>query len=187
MPVTAPDPPAIEQTQADSTQSKAADVVIPKWEDMSISSSIPSLDAVFDTPDSKDTDTPEYLQGTAKNAFSEAAFLQQWKAFAAEAKASGSISLYTLMTQHAPVLKEDYSVEVQVENGVQERLLAETKIDILNHLRKNLNNFSINLIPHMPKQAGKHKPVTNMERYQHMKQKNPVLDDLRKQFNLDFD
>ena len=162
-------------------------MVIPRWDDVDIAAAIPNLDTVFDTPETEETDTPEYLQGDAEQAFSEAAFLKVWNTFANSAKAAGRISLYTLMTQHPPKVNPDFNVDVLVENGVQERLLMESKIDILNHLRKHLNNFSIHLKPYMPQEIKQHKPVTAMERYQHMKLKNPLLDDLRKQFNLDFD
>src|SRR5690606_583352 len=103
------------------------------------------------------------------------------------AKAENKISLFTLMTANNPVLRENFIVEVIVENPIQQQLLIESKIDLLNLLRPSLKNFKIDLMPVLQKVDVVRRPVTDTEKYQAMVAKNPLLDQFRKEFNLGFD
>ncbi len=160
---------------------------IPKLKDVSISSSIPSLNSVFDEKESEKSDEPTYISGTEKNDFTEAEFLSQWKAFAEKLKVENKINLYTLMVANPPKLVGNFNVEVIVENGVQNHLLLNAKVDILNYLRQNLRNYSIELTPVIQTNTIVRKPITDIEKYQAMLAKNPLLDSLRHDFNLGFE
>lgn len=164
-------------------------LVIPKLTDINLGSKIPNLNTVFDEKKdsgSKNKD-PEYVQGTAEEPFGQEEFLKLWTEFSRTIKDQGKISLFTLMTANKPVLKENYTVDVIVENQIQQQLLVESKIEILNYIRQNLNNFKVDLIPVLQKSPTVRKPVTDAEKYQAMVAKNPMLDQLRKEFNLGFD
>ncbi|WP_118193137.1 DNA polymerase III subunit gamma/tau [Albibacterium indicum] len=164
-------------------------LVIPKLTDINLGSKIPNLNTVFDEKrdsGSKNKD-PEYVQGTAEEPFGQEEFLKLWTEFSRTIKDQGKISLFTLMTANKPVLKENYMVDVIVENQIQQQLLVESKIEILNYIRQNLNNFKVDLIPVLQKSPTVRKPVTDAEKYQAMVAKNPMLDQLRKEFNLGFD
>jgi DNA polymerase-3 subunit gamma/tau len=160
---------------------------IPKLKDVSISSSIPSLNSVFDEKESEKSDEPTYISGIEKNDFTEEEFLSQWNAFAEKLKVENKINLYTLMVANPPKLVGNFNVEVIVENGVQNHLLLNAKVDILNHLRQNLRNYSIELTPVIQTNTIVRKPITDIEKYQAMLAKNPLLDSLRQDFNLGFE
>lgn len=160
---------------------------IPKLKDVSISSSIPSLNSVFEEEKSQENEEPSYISGTEKSDFTEAEFLSQWKAFAEKVKSQNKINLYTLMVANQPRLVENFKVEVVVENGVQSHMLLNEKVDILNHLRQNLQNYQIDLLPIIQTNTIIKKPITDMEKYQAMIAKNPLLDKLRQAFNLGFE
>lgn len=158
---------------------------IPKLKD--ISSSIPSLNSIFDEKKAEADDEPAYIHGTEKQDFTEAEFLVHWNALASRLKIENKISLYTLMTANAPKLVAGHQIEVIVENGVQQHLLVDSKIEVLNYLRHHLNNFHLDLIPIIQTNTIIRRPITDIEKYQAMLVKNPLLDTLRKDFNLGFE
>ncbi len=157
------------------------------WKSVSIRTSVPNLEAIFEDKEAPSGTEPDYVKGTANEPFSIDDLLRHWHQFADQAKATGKISLFTLMTAHAPKLTPDGQIEVMVENAIQENLLTESKIDMLNFLRQQLRNFSVGLIPVPIAQDTKRKPYTNQEKYQAMAAKNPLLDKFRQEFNLGFE
>src|SRR5690606_22604422 len=115
----------------------------PKLGDISIGSQIPNLDSVFEEKKIDENKGPEYVMGDAEEVFEEQQFMSLWNTFANQIKIENKISLYTLMTANNPGLKENFKVEVIVENQIQQQLLIESKIDMLNFLRQKLNNFKL--------------------------------------------
>jgi DNA polymerase-3 subunit gamma/tau len=87
------------------------------------------------------------------------------------------------MTANMPVL-EGVKVKVEVENGVQMEELKLGKIDMLNYLRVQLRNFALDIEGVMVEKSKERKPYTSQEKYQAMVAKNPLLDELRKTFDL---
>ncbi|HLT42482.1 MAG TPA: DNA polymerase III subunit gamma/tau [Sphingobacteriaceae bacterium] len=177
----------IPQSPIENKAEEKPKLFIPRLKDVSISSSIPSLNSVFNEKESEENNEPTYIKGTEKNEFTESEFLSQWNAFAEISKAENKISLYTLMIANPPKLKDNFKVDVIVENGVQSHLLLNAKVDILNFLRQNLENYYIDLSPIIQTNTIIRKPITDVEKYQAMLIKNPLLDKLRQEFNLGFE
>lgn len=182
-------PPKVDPEPENDQQKKiATKVKIPSFKDIKLSSAVPSLNDIFKEKKEDDPNAePEYIAGSDQQHFEYDAFMQVWHAYADQAKAASKISLFTLMTANAPKLRDDYKVEVIVENAIQENLLTVSKIDILNDLRVKLRNFTIDLIPVQVESTVVRKPYTNQEKYQAMLAKNPLVDKLRQDFNLGFD
>ena len=88
------------------------------------------------------------------------------------------------MTSNPPALLDNYQVEVIIENKIQEGQLSIEKIDLLNHLRVTLQNFSIDIIGRQVEKNEKKKLYTSSEKYQFMAEKNPKLEEFRRKFNL---
>src|SRR5690606_38350950 len=110
----------------------------PRLKDVSISSSIPSLNSVFNEKASEENNEPTYIKGTEKNEFKETEFLSQWNAFAEISKAENKISLYTLMIANPPKLIDNFKVGLKEENGVQSHLLLNATKHIIYFLRQTL-------------------------------------------------
>lgn len=176
-------PEISQQTEENDLKAK-----LPNLKNFKLSSSIPSLHDVFkDKNDDTADDEATYIAGNEQEKFTYEAFLSVWHAFADKAKQESKISLFTLMTANAPKLLDNFSVEIAVENAIQENLLQAAKIDILNEVRVKLRNFSIDLIPVQVEYQASKKPYTDQEKYNAMVEKNPLLDKLRQTFNLGFD
>jgi DNA polymerase-3 subunit gamma/tau len=185
--VVEPQQQAKSQDQAERKVEEKPKLFIPKLKDVSISSSIPSLNSVFDEEKTQENEEPSYISGTEKSDFTETEFLTHWKAFAEKVKSENKINLYTLMVANPPKLVKNFKVEVVVENGVQSHLLLNEKVDILNYLRQSLQNYQIDLLPIIQTNTIVKKPITDIEKYQAMIAKNPLLDKLRQEFNLGFE
>ena len=185
-----PEPAQTEPAQAESAQTEPPPkpkLSFPKLGDFNLGAKIPSLHSVFDEKKVDEEKGPVYVTGDAQDNFGEQVFLSHWATLAETVKAEGKISLYTVMTANKPELKENYKVNIIVENAIQQQLLIESKVDVLNYMRQKLNNFQVDLIPVMQQNHIIRKPVTDSEKYQAMVAQNPLLDTFRKEFNLGFE
>ena len=130
---------------------------------------------------------PGYLSGEGKTDFSTDTLLTFWNSYAAKMKAEGKINIFTIMTSNPPRLLSNYLIELDIENKLQEDLLNVEKVGLLNYLRTELNNYSVDLQTKLLEQIQKKRLYTSQEKYQYMLEKNPKLDDFKKRFNLDLD
>jgi len=146
--------------------------------------SLPDLNTIYDNNSvAKEGDEPELIRGTEQREVSFNQFIVIWNAYAEQLKAENKINLYTMMTTTQPRLKGTL-IEIDVENGVQMDVLQSAKVDVLNYLRVKLQNFALDLQGVMMEFTVSRKPYTSQEKYQAMVTKNPLLDTLRKEFNL---
>jgi DNA polymerase-3 subunit gamma/tau len=148
------------------------------------SSLIPNLNNLNATT-KKEEEKPDYVTGDSKEPFSEDTFLKLWNDYAAKAKESSKLNLFTLMTSNPPRLLDDFKIEVSIENKIQENQLTAEKIDLLNYLRIQLRNFSVDIITKQVEQTEKKRLYTSSEKYEYMIEKNPKLEEFRRRFNLE--
>ncbi len=153
------------------------------WGKISASVNVPNLNTIFEDKVEAETDEPDLVQGDTFREVTFNTFMMHWNAFADRLKQTNRITLYTIMTANPPRLN-GVLIEVDVENGVQMDELKLGKIDILNYLRVELQNFSLDLTGVQVEVTKVRKPYTSVEKYQAMVSKNPALETLRKAFNL---
>ncbi|HBW79293.1 MAG TPA: DNA polymerase III subunit gamma/tau [Sphingobacterium sp.] len=146
--------------------------------------SLPDLNTIYDNNAvAKEGDEPELIRGSEQRDVSFGQFIAVWNSYAEQLKAENKINLYTMMTAMQPRLN-GVLIEIDVENGVQMDVLQSAKVDVLNYLRVKLQNFSLDLQGVMMEHTISRKPYTSQEKYQAIVNKNPLLDTLRKEFNL---
>src|SRR5690606_10339939 len=179
VPTVAASAPVVEKPTV-TTESSA---VKKGWGKISTSVGVPNLNTIFEDKVEADTDEPDLVQGNAFREVTFNAFIAQWNAFADGLKQTNRITLYTIMTANPPRLNGTM-IEVDVENAVQMDELKLGKIDILNYLRVELQNFSLDITGVQVEVTKVRKPYTSVEKYQAMVSKNPALETLRKAFNL---
>jgi DNA polymerase-3 subunit gamma/tau len=127
------------------------------------------------------------VMGESREHFDSDRMLKYWNQYAEKTKKEGKINIFTIMTANPPALLEGYAIELVIENKVQEELLINEKVDLLNFLRTELKNFGIELITKHVEPTAKRRLYTSTEKYNHMVEKNPKLEEFRKRFNLDID
>ncbi|MGX5688067.1 DNA polymerase III subunit gamma/tau [Arcticibacter tournemirensis] len=166
-------PVEAERTKIVIKPLKAAPSIIPNLNDLGAKSEVAEDDA------------PKYISGESRESFNGDEMLARWNEYAEEVKRLGKINLFTLMTSNAPVLLDNYQIEVIIENRIQDNLLAIEKIDLLNFLRVKLRNFGIDIVTRHAEKSDKKRLYTAHEKYQHMAGKNPQLEEFRRRFNLE--
>jgi DNA polymerase-3 subunit gamma/tau len=137
-------------------------------------------------PKEKDVEVEE-LKGNEKEDFNQENFMEAWVAYSGIAKAENKMNLAALMENYNPTLKDNFLIEIQVENKLQENELTNQKTEILNYLRPKLKNYSIQIQSIVVEQMENKKPYTSTDKYHFMVKKNPKLEEFRKAFNLELD
>jgi len=148
---------------------------------------IPSLKDIGSVTEVAVDEEDPYEKGEAKQDFSFDDFLKHWHIFAAKVKAEGKMNLFTIFSSEAPKMLKPYVFEVVVENKILDQEFRDDKPQLMNYLRKALNNYDIEVNTRIDEQVRVKRPYTSQEKYQYMAAKNPKLVELRQRFNLDFD
>jgi DNA polymerase-3 subunit gamma/tau len=161
--------------------------VIPKLTVGLNSSLIPNLNDLGANYSKKEDIEAEYLSGESKVEFNSDMMLNCWNTYAEKIKKDGKINVFTIMTAYPPLLLDNYIIEFYIENKIQEDLLVSEKVDLLNYLRVQLKNFSIDIQTKQVEQTQKNRLYTSSEKYEHMLQKNPNLEEFKRRLNLDLD
>jgi len=180
VPIVSPIPKAV-------VEEPAVKITIPKFSVGTNSSLIPNLNDLEANYSKKEEIQAEYLSGESKVEFTSDSMLKYWNAYAEKIKKEGKINIFTIMTANPPVLLDNFLIELVIENKIQEDLLSSEKVDLLNYLRVELKNFSIDLQTRQLVKTQKRRLYTSSEKYQHMLEKNPNLEEFKRRFNLDLD
>ena len=182
-------PEAIAQPQIKESEPMAVISPVPKsFLTKNTATLIPNLNNPngIKSPKEKEEEITE-LTGSEKEDFSTEEFLEVWVNYSTLVKSQNKMSLATLLDHYTPNLKENYHIELALENKFQANEMLNEKTEILNYLRTRLNNFSIQLETIIVEQMEIKKPYTSTDKYQFMAKKNPSLETFRKTFNLDLD
>jgi DNA polymerase-3 subunit gamma/tau len=180
------DTPAASEPQEDPiTEPEKPAASVPRTSFFTATPLIPNLNDLASAP--LEEEKPDYLRGDACQPFSAEMLLNRWNAFAEKAKKENKINLFTLMTANPPVLLDNYQIELNVENKIQENQLQEARIDLMNYLRTELQNFQLDLATKIVENTENKRLYTSSEKYQYMVEKNPKLKEFKKRFNLDLE
>jgi len=124
-----------------------------------------------------------------EEAFTQQGLNEAWEKFAEEIKHKPR--LYNMLLSRTPELSDNYQIVILLENQLQKENLEKEYNKLLFFLRKELQNDKITLdtqIKEKGEETVKDKRLYTMEeKYQHLKQKNQLLDKLKKDLDLDFD
>ena len=138
-----------------------------------------------ETLDDTNPDGPENSENQDRE-IEKDEFLKCWKQMA-EAFKEESHSLFLAFTKYEPQLIDGKTIEVSVDNMVQEREVNEKKPKILNFLKKKLNNKSISLRAKITHQdTVKQKAYLPEEKFKLLSTKNPNLISLKENLDLDY-
>lgn len=135
------------------------------------------------TPSATESQTQDQLRETV----SKEALLRAWKRYADEHFSEGLRSLYATLIAEEPVIDASTdTIGFKIHNTVQERDLNEIRTDLLDFLRKTLRNYFLQLqIERIQEEEVKKEFLSEREKYNRLVAKNPLLDELRKQLDLD--
>lgn len=111
-----------------------------------------------------------------------------WLKYADAAGADGKINLRMNLKNALPKVNAGYRLAITVPSVTIKDMVDEEKINLLEFLRKQLNNYVIDLdITVNVGDAGVTRPYTQGQKFQYLAERNPVLKKLKEKLDLEID
>ena len=109
-----------------------------------------------------------------------------WKQYIENIKNDGKSNMASILFMNSPVLTDNFQVSFEVANEMNKSELIKEMEKLLPYLRNHLNNQILSISIGISENIKEGTIFSSPEKYQHLLKINPVLDTLRKTFNLDF-
>ncbi|MRT15948.1 DNA polymerase III subunit gamma/tau [Vitellibacter sp. q18] len=116
--------------------------------------------------------------------FSEEAMLQAWNEYSATVENDGKYNLLSHLTMVPPKL-DGTLIQLEFPNQTIKTEVEQAKYELLGFLREKLQNYEIDLAITVNETAVKRYAYSAREKFEKMKEKNPILETLRREFDLE--
>lgn len=111
-----------------------------------------------------------------------------WKQYAFQVKEDGMETFYNALIKRDPVLKGDETLELTVDNLVQQNYIQTHLLSFKEFMRKQLNNYYLDIVlVQSSADEEEVKFLTGKDKFAALARKNPNLHTLKNRFNLDID
>jgi DNA polymerase III subunit gamma/tau len=153
----------------------------------------PSAFSIKINPTSSDEDekkkeqltSPEEEEERPEDQFSQADMNAVWEKLKDQYRNTSPV-IFTALNIYPPVMVDEITIEIGVDNLVQKDSFFEQKPQILSFIRKQLNNYAINFTVVVKENTRKaQKAYLPIEKYQKMIEKNPEIENLKNDLDLD--
>ena len=115
--------------------------------------------------------------------FTAEALQRSWNIFIDTIK--DDIHLVNAMKSYPPMLKDNYEIEVTVQNQPLEKKFQDLTISIERHLHHNLKNNRIKMTVRLAEEGEMARPFTSRDKLDAMIEKNPNMELLYRTLGLD--
>ena len=119
------------------------------------------------------------------DSFNEEQMLAFWNTYVEMLENKGKYNLAAILKIDTPKLAENYTIKLEFPNSTNKIEVERQQFDILQFLRKSLNNYEISLDISVNETLEKKYAYTAEDKYNKLIEKNPVLETLKQTFNLD--
>ena len=167
----------ISKIKLDDVPQISNDEQLPKSKTISILSSL-SQESVLDNK--------KTIKTNSEN-FSNDDLIAGWNEMKAYFSENKKTNLVLALDVEDPVLQEDYNIEITLSNTSQVELVQDEKMNILDFLRKKMNNDFIDLNFKVNEINKEDIPYTNSDKFKKMYEKNKNLEILGQKLGLDPD
>ena len=167
----------ISKIKLDDVPQISNDEQLPKSKTISILSSL-TKESVLDNK--------KTIKTNSEN-FSNDDLIVGWNEMKAYFSENKKTNLVLALDVEDPVLKEDYKIEITLSNTSQVELVQDEKMNILDFLRKKMNNDFIDLNFKVNEISKEDIPYTNSDKFKKMYEKNKNLEILGQKLGLDPD
>jgi DNA polymerase III subunit gamma/tau len=116
--------------------------------------------------------------------FSEEAMLTAWNAYNQKMSEEGNHNLHSHLSMGVPRL-EGTLLHLEFPNNTIKTEVERARHRLLGFLREQLNNYNIDLSIEVNEAEVKRYAYTPKEKYEKLMEKNPLIDKLRKEFDLE--
>ena len=167
----------ISKIKLDDVSQISNDDQLPKSKTISILSSL-TQESVLDNK--------KTIKTNSEN-FSNDDLIVGWNEMKAYFSENKKTNLVLALDVEDPVLQEDYKIEITLSNTSQVELVQDEKMNILDFLRKKMNNDFIDLNFKVNEINKEDIPYTNSDKFKKMYEKNKNLEILGQKLGLDPD
>lgn len=133
----------------------------------------------------EDLDRP--VAGKPQELFDMIGLQKVWNQFIEKAKSEGQKVVVATLIDKELKIKDQFEVQVTLDNTLQGQTFQEIKRDLLYYCREQLQNFALHFSVHIEKGSQKLDPYSAPEKYQYLLDKNPHLAKLRDDLGLDIE
>ena len=117
--------------------------------------------------------------------FTEETLLKFWNIFVTKLETDGKYNLAAILQIDTPKLINGNTIRLEFPNTTNKIEVERQQFDLLQYLRKAVNNFSIVLDIHVNEKLEKQYAYTPEDKYKKLVEKNQHIELLRKTFDLD--
>ncbi len=144
-----------------------------------------SLKSIHQKKVLKKTDVEENFDNHPKDVFTEKKLQDSWKAYVDLLNKKGERSMASIVATDIPKLQENFKISFTVPNKLMQDQFKKGRPKLLKFLREELNNYGIDILVNLNETVEKKFAYTPQEKYNKLKEKNPLLEKLRQTFELD--
>ncbi len=117
--------------------------------------------------------------------YTETQVLAAWDDYAKHIKKRGNHNLASIIGAKMPVLKENHILFIEMPTATMKLELERAQGPLIGYIRKHIKNDLLELTIEMNETAAKNYVFTTREKFEKLNEKNPLLEKLRKTFDLD--
>ncbi len=130
---------------------------------------------------------PELIEvNLPQHLFSEQEMQKHWNDYVKKLEQQGKKILASNLQTDVPRLTNDTIIWLEFPNGTMKKEVEREQGPLLHYLKEKLQNHAIELKISVNEENAKKYAFTPEEKYQKLKEKNPAIELLRKEFDLDF-
>jgi len=119
-----------------------------------------------------------------KDDFTEKALITTWNTFIKQIEGKGRYNLASILSIDTPKV-EGTTIHLEYPNATNKVEVERQQYNLLSFIRKELNNYDIDLSITVNEELEKQYAYTPIEKYEKLKEKNKAIEQLRKSFDLD--
>ena len=120
-----------------------------------------------------------------KSSFTEGEMQQHWADFVHQIDGDGRKILASNLNTDIPKLRDTTTIWIELPNSTMKKEIEREQYDLIEYLRLKLNNHFIKLKITVNETTAKKFAFTPEEKYEKLREKNPAIDILRREFDLD--
>jgi DNA polymerase-3 subunit gamma/tau len=144
-----------------------------------------SLKSVHEKKEVKKLVVEENFDNHPKDVFTEVRLQELWAAYVTFLNSKGERSMASIVGTDVPKLGEDFKISFSIPNRLMLDQFHKGRPALLKYLRAKLNNYGIKIIVTLNETVEKKFAYTPVEKFNKMKEINPLLEKLRQTFELD--
>lgn len=117
--------------------------------------------------------------------FAEPELKKHWEAYVALIEKEGRKILSSALGSTEPFKKDENTIGIELANDTLKKEVESDQYPLMEYLKKALNNFQLELYITINETITKKYHFTAQEKYAKLQELNPIIDQLRKEFDLD--